>query len=193
MLRSAVAAGALASEAAKPQLRPVSHLLLRASASHGRLDAVSRSPLAGAASAPTPSRSLFRGNLASAGHGGHHPAGSEMGEVCARGAAQALSSLSFLRLLPSSPVSGGGGRAQASDAPQAASEGAHSTGGDAASAQELLRGSIRVLVLGGAVLGGAVMLIRPRKKGMRLDRAKSKKQYRHGRHVGGWNYRWLGS
>ncbi|KFH11720.1 putative transmembrane protein [Toxoplasma gondii MAS] len=59
--------------------------------------------------------------------------------------------------------------------------------------EDLLRGILRISVLSGTVLGGYIMLIRPRKKGMRLDRRRSKKQYKHGRHVGGWNYRWLGS
>ncbi|KEP64777.1 UNVERIFIED_CONTAM: hypothetical protein HHA_202450 [Hammondia hammondi] len=59
--------------------------------------------------------------------------------------------------------------------------------------EDLLRGILRICVLSGTLLGGYIMLIRPRKKGMRLDRRKSKKQYKHGRHVGGWNYRWLGS
>ncbi|PHJ22883.1 transmembrane protein [Cystoisospora suis] len=43
------------------------------------------------------------------------------------------------------------------------------------------------------VSSSSVMWLRPRKKGMRIDRAKTKKQYKHRRHVGGWNYRWLGS
>ncbi|CBZ52459.1 conserved hypothetical protein [Neospora caninum Liverpool] len=35
---------------------------------------------------------------------------------------------------------------------------------------EFLRGILRICALGGALLGGYIMLIRPRKKGMRLDR-----------------------